>query len=353
MPYKRFLGYEKGEEGTPQIVESEAEIVRRIYHMFMEGKTPSAIARLLAVNGIPSPGGKKTWQVATVESILSNEKYKGDALLQKRFTVDFLTKTIKDNEGEVPQYYVQNSHPAIIDPDEFDAVQVEIERRKKLGRPSACQSPLSRKLVCSDCGGLYGSKVWGSNTKYRKMVWQCNDKYKGDKTCTTPHVIEDEVKQKFVEAFNSILEYRDELITNCRLAQRILCDCAGIDKETDDLHRELEVVLELSRRAIHENDHSSLDADEFSERNSRYQERHRKAMSRISALEEQKREKQHKNVVLDIFIKNLVKNETALDTFDEQIWMIAIERVVISPTGQLTFQFKDGTEIFDTTTSGA
>jgi DNA invertase Pin-like site-specific DNA recombinase len=102
MPYKRFLGYEKGGDGSPEIVEIEAEIVRMIYRMFMEGKTPSIIARQLTTSGIPSPGGEKKWQVATVDSILTNEKYKGDALLQKHFTVDFLSKKIKENEGEVP-----------------------------------------------------------------------------------------------------------------------------------------------------------------------------------------------------------------------------------------------------------
>ena len=83
-------------------------------------------------NNIPSPSGKKTWQVSTVESILTNEKYKGAALLQKTFTVDFLTKKIKVNEGEVPQYYVQDSHPAIVDTDVFDLVQIELARRKEL-----------------------------------------------------------------------------------------------------------------------------------------------------------------------------------------------------------------------------
>ena len=92
MPYKRFLGFEKGEDGTPKIVEKEAEIVRMIYGMFMEGKTPSAIAKKLTEKGIPTPGGKTRWQTSTVDSILTNEKYKGDALLQKRFTVDFLDR---------------------------------------------------------------------------------------------------------------------------------------------------------------------------------------------------------------------------------------------------------------------
>lgn len=345
MPYKRFLGYEKGEDGTPKIIESEAEIVRMIYRLFMEGKTSSAIAKYLADSDIPSPGGKKRWQVATVDSILTNEKYKGDALLQKRFTVDFLSKKMKDNEGEVPQYYVQNSHPAIIAPDEFDAVQVELERRKKLGRPAACQSPLSTKLVCGDCGGFYGSKVWGSNTKYRRMIWRCNDKYKGNSKCSTPHVTEEEVKQKFLEAFNSILLYRDELISNCRLAQEVLCDCANIDAEINELHREIEVVAELSRKAIYENAHTPINQAEWYERNNSYLERHRKASERVTELEGLKRERQSKSLLLESFIKNLNSQKEVLEEFDDRLWMAAIDTVIIQPEGQLRFRFKDCTEV--------
>jgi len=107
LPYKRFLGYERGEDGMPQIVEQEAEIVRSIFRMFISGKTFSAIAKYLTDNGIPTPGHRKIWQSATIRSILTNEKYKGEALLQKGFTVDFLTKQRKVNEGEIPQYYVK------------------------------------------------------------------------------------------------------------------------------------------------------------------------------------------------------------------------------------------------------
>ena len=116
LPYGQFLGYEKGEDNTPRIVEKEAEIIRRIYKLFLEGKTPSAVARCLTEEGYPTPSGKKVWQPSTVKSILQNEKYKGDAILQKSYTVDFLTKKKKINEGELPQYYVENSHPAIITP---------------------------------------------------------------------------------------------------------------------------------------------------------------------------------------------------------------------------------------------
>ncbi len=108
----------------------QAETVRLIYKMFLEGKTTQGIANYLMEHGIPSPAGKKTWRSSTIASILTNEKYKGDALLQKRFTVDFLTKELRVNNGEVPQYYVEQSHEAIIAPDEFEAVQDAMSRRK-------------------------------------------------------------------------------------------------------------------------------------------------------------------------------------------------------------------------------
>ena len=120
VAYKQFLGYEKGEDDIPRIVEKEAVIVQRIYALFMAGKTPSGIARLLTAEGIPTPAGKAQWCSSTIESILTNEKYKGAALLQKKFTVDFLLKKMKPNEGEVPQYYIEKSHEPIIDPMEFE-----------------------------------------------------------------------------------------------------------------------------------------------------------------------------------------------------------------------------------------
>ncbi len=109
LPYGHFLGYEKGPDGLPEIVPEEAEIVRDIYRMFLSGLSTNAIAKRLTGQAIPTPAGKDTWRRQTVESILRNEKYKGSALLQKRFTVDFLQKKMTVNEGEVPPYYVEHS----------------------------------------------------------------------------------------------------------------------------------------------------------------------------------------------------------------------------------------------------
>jgi site-specific DNA recombinase len=326
-------------------VESEAEIVRIIFRLFIEGKTPSAIAKFLETKGILSPGGKKKWQVATVKSILSNEKYKGDALLQKTFTVDFLTKTTKVNEGEVPQYYVQNSHPAIIEPDEFDAVQNEMERRKKLGRPISCHSPFSARIICGECGGFYGSKVWGSNTKYRRTVWRCNKKYKNDKPCPTPHLTEDEIKQRFLAAFNILMDSRDELLANCRLAQEVLCDCSAIETELAELRREIEVVSELTRKCIYENARFTVNQDEFNEQHRGYMERHRIATERVAELEDKQRNRQNKSLTLERFIREIETRPLVIEEFDESLWLAAIDKVIVHGAGDIQIAFRDGTVI--------
>jgi len=177
LPYKQFLGYEKGEDGLPKIVEKEAKIIRKIYRLFLEGKTASGIAKILTTEKIPTPGGKEKWQATTVLSILRNEKYKGDALLQKQITINYLTKKRKINEGEVPQYYVENSHEAIIEPETFELVQAEFKRREKAGNYTSAINCFASRITCGDCGGFYGRKVWHSNTKYAQTIWQCNNKF--------------------------------------------------------------------------------------------------------------------------------------------------------------------------------
>jgi len=341
LPYKRFLGYERGEDGMPQIVEQEAEIVRSIFRMYINGKTFSAIAKHLTDVGIPTPGNRKVWQSATVRSILTNEKYKGEALLQKGYTVDFLTKQRKVNEGEVPQYYVKNSHPAIIAPDEFDAVQIEIERRMKLGRPTSCNSPFSAKIICGECGGYYGAKVWGSNTKYRRIIWRCNEKYKGERRCTTRHVTEDEIKAQFLVSINELLGNRDEVITNCQLAKDVLCDCTEIDAKLDDLYREIDELARLSRKAIQENARVAQDQDEFNKLINGFQEQHRNLTEQFAELEDGKRERKNRRLVLDNFIKELASRPLTIVEFDERLWMVAVERVTVGVDGSMGFRIKD------------
>ena len=253
LPYKQFLGYHKGADGFPEVVPEEAAIVRRIYTRFMEGMSPCGIANELMASGIPSPAGKQRWQASTVENILQNEKYKGSALLQKCFTVDFLTKKKKLNEGEVPQYYVEHSHEPIITPEEFNKVQTEIARRKRISRHYSGNSIFSSRIICSDCGSFYGPKVWNSTNKYRRTVWQCNEKFHGEKKCATPQLDEETINERFITALNAVLDGKDAILEDCRLMQTALTDCTGIDAEIESLLEEIDVVTELTKRCIAEN----------------------------------------------------------------------------------------------------
>ena len=181
--YKNFLGYKKGADGKIEIDEAQAVIVKMIYRMFLiEGKTYTSIATYLAENGVLTPSGKSTrWQKNTVLSILKNEKYKGDALLQKTFTDNYLEHSMKKNEGELPQYYVENSHPAIIDKYTWEQVQTELQRRMEIGNKYSSTSIFATKLVCEDCGGFFGKKIWHSTSKYARAIYQCNSKFKKGK----------------------------------------------------------------------------------------------------------------------------------------------------------------------------
>lgn len=200
LPYKKFLGYQKGLDGRPEIVESEAEVVRAIYDLFLKGRSLSRIAQALTEDEVPTPGGKVTWSVSTVRSILSNEKYKGEALLQKTYRRDYLDRQIHKNNGELPQYLVHDSHAPIIAPAVFDRVQRELARRRTIRtKTKGIVSPFANRLVCGTCGAFFGHKVWRSRgkTRTRHDIWCCNHRYAGEKRCTTPLLREDEIRTAF------------------------------------------------------------------------------------------------------------------------------------------------------------
>ena len=345
MPYKRFLGYEQGPDGQPRIVPEQAEIVRRIYDLFMSGMTTFAVAKKLTEDGIPTPGGKQKWQASTVESILTNEKYKGDALLQKRFTVDFLQKKLKPNEGEVPQYYVENSHPAIITAELFEQVQEEMDRRKKLGRRYRTGSLFSCRLVCADCGEFFGPKVWNSTDKYRRTVWQCNAKFKGEHKCTTPHLTEDAIKEKFILAYNQLLPDRERLIEDCGIMRDALFDCSEIDAAMETVLQETEVVAELIRRTVDENGSIAQDQAAYCKRYDGLVQRYEDTKNKLADLQKKRTARQKKAEALTRFMTQVSERNEPLTAFTDGLWLDAIDQVTVQPDGVLLFRFQGGREV--------
>ena len=253
IPFSSFLGYERDKNGKAKIVSEEAETVRLIYRLFLSGYSYGKISKYLESNGILSPMKKTKWHVSTVKSILTNEKYTGKAILQKNFTVDFLTKKVKKNEGELPKYEVKDSHEGIISEDDFNRVQAEIMNRKSKGSHFSSKNPLSSKIICGDCGGYFGRKVWHSKDKYRRIIWRCNRKYENNTTCRTPFITEEDIKNKFVYEFNEHLQNKDDIIQSYEEIKIKVFSTEEIDEKLKELNlkfdnskEELNKIIKLS-----------------------------------------------------------------------------------------------------------
>ena len=345
LGYKHFLGYRKGADGLPEIVEEEAKIIRRIYNSFLAGQTVRDIAAHLTSDGIPTPAGKQQWSVSTIMSILQNEKYKGDALLQKTYTTDFLSKKVKKNQGEITQYYIQNSHPAIIAPDTFELVQNEIKRRRPKRHHLHKNSPFSTKIICGDCGGFYGRKVWHSGSKYRCFIWRCNRKYQDDKPCATPNLREEDIEAAFVTAFNQLLGDKKRYIAQFEENLPLLTDTSKLEDELAVLTTLYEEMQASLRRYIAENTQHIQDQDEY---NRRYEEM-RMACEEV----EKKIEAVNKDILAQLGRKEQIRrclNElrqhgNILEEFDLDLWNAMVEFATVYKDRTFTIRFRDGTEI--------
>lgn len=216
-----FLGYDKDADGNLVINEAQAAIVRRVFDEFMNGLNPETIAAGLNDEGVPGCMGEPKWAVSTICHILENEKYKGDALLQKYYTADFLSKRTVKNTGQIEQVYVKDSHPPIIDRELWEAVQLELERRRlfreshelrTLGRYTDVQ-PFTCKVVCGKCGAVYWRRTWTRNGR-KVRVWQCGKRYqkKGEVGCRSGNLYERDLEKAFLMAWNGIVENRESFL---------------------------------------------------------------------------------------------------------------------------------------------
>ncbi|MFH6711439.1 recombinase family protein [Streptococcus suis] len=337
FPYTNVLGFKAGEDGAIVVDQDEAKTVRYIFQQALIGKSPYHIAKDLSEQGIPSPSGKSHWNATTIKRMLRNEKYKGDALLQKTYTIDFLTKKKNINRGELPQYYVENNHEAIVDRETFDAVQQVLDNK---GRKSST-TIFSSKLVCGDCGHFFGSKVWHSTSKYRRVIYQCNEKYKGISKCSTPHVTEEEVKQWFVSAVNQVLDNRLEVIDNLYVLLSI-GNLEVIDEQIKVLETEAEVVSQLVANLVSENAIISQDQDKYLKKYNQLTSKYEGILQEIESLELHRMKKSKRNKELQVFINALEKQEGLLLEFDEFLWETMIEHVTVSGAKEIFIKFKNG-----------
>lgn len=222
MMYNNLMGYRKGTDGEPEIVPEEAEIIRLIFRKFLDGMSYGAIAKYLKAQGIKTKKGKTDWSTSVIMNILTNEKFKGDVLVQKTYIVDLFTKKSARNTGELPMYYIKNHHIPIIEPAVYDMVQVELARRNSLKSTSDKNTTMKSKysskyaltglVVCGDCGAKYRRITWARNGT-KKIVWRCTSRIDyGKKYCTKSVTIEeDRLHSAIVSAMNSLLDNSEKI----------------------------------------------------------------------------------------------------------------------------------------------
>ena len=213
LNHTRFLGYTKDAEGNLIVDEEQAVIVRRIYREFLEGKTPGKIARSLMDDHIPTVSGKMNWRESTVRSILKNEKYIGDALLQKEYVADYLTKKRQHNTGALPQYYVEEDHEAIISREDYQKAQDEFRRRSR-DRYDIPEEPaqyaFTNRIICSFCGNTYRRvKANGTN---KHTTWRCKTHMEKAGNCSRSPILKEKDLQEAVLQAIRILNQSDPTI---------------------------------------------------------------------------------------------------------------------------------------------
>lgn len=222
--YKRIYGYERGEDDKPRVIPEQAEVVRRIFESYLAGMSVANIKKMLESENIPAAGGKPQWSEGALQYLLRNEKYCGDALLQKTYVESCLSKKTKKNNGELPKYLVQNHHAAIIDRYLFERVQAEIARRagkrKVSDKTSKTQQSkyssryaLTELLVCGECGAAFRRVTWAKRGK-KKVVWRCISRLDyGTKYCKkSPTIEEDRLHTAVLHAINTMMSDREKLI---------------------------------------------------------------------------------------------------------------------------------------------
>ena len=353
MQYKLMLGYKKGPDGEPEIVPEEAEIVKRIYEMFLSGQTVRAISEKLQSENIKVPGKKFSFSHVMVYNVLRNEKYCGDSILQKTVTVDCISKTRRNNMGEAPMYYVQNSHPAIISRETYHMTQAEIARRKALTPSSEKKATtytgkyskyaLSEVLICGECGSRYKRVTWSAGGK--RIVWRCMNRLEnGKKYCkTAPTLKEEELHAAIVRAINQF--NRQDRSTYLELMKATIGEAIGFHSNTeeiDELKRRIEALnksmMALVQQAVRNNEDMEDHESEFKEMSDSIL-LFRKRISELEQIQTQDAAASDRMAQIQAIIDD---REAHQDVYDDSIVRQMVECIKVFPDGRLEVYFGGG-----------
>ena len=274
------------------------------------------------------------------------KKYKGDALICKTYVKDFLEHKIVKNNGEVHQVYVEGHHDPIIEPSHWEFVQAQLARRKNLKNTYKCKSAFSSKLVCAHCGSYYGQKVWHSTSKYRRQIYQCNNKFnKFHLKCQTPTLNEEVIISKFLEEYTVFMGDKKKVISDCMDMIRILDNSSDLVNEIENLKTRLNEILILVQNLIDKNATEPMSQDEYQSKYNEYDKEYFKILNKVNEIEAQIRNKKIQAKHLNAFIAELPNRPNILIEWDEDVWNYLVDKAVVHEEKSITFLFKNGQEI--------
>ena len=352
--HNKFMGYTKNENGDLVIVPKEAEIVRLVFRLYLEGYSTGKIAKYLEEQKIKTATGLEKWHDTVVLKMLRNEKYMGDALLQKTYTVDFMTKKKVMNKGIVPQYYVEDDHEAIIPKDLFYRVQEELARRASVNKSAVTRKKnmkskysseyaLTGILLCGECGQEYRRVTWAINGK-KKIVWRCSNRLtNGTKYCKDSVTLEEGILNRTVmEAIHRITCNDGNFASALRQNVIRVIGSYGREQEPDEYDEKIKAKQEEMVSLIAENAAISSYTDEFDER-------YRRIAEEISTLKEEQLEARRKKKLAESYnrrvqdMDNFLKQQTyQMPEFDNDLVRRLIANIKVVSEDKLLIQFQSG-----------
>ena len=352
--YKRFLGYKKGADGEPEIVPSEVAIVERIFNLYLAGETVDKISKMMQAENYDIPGKSISFSKGMIMNMLSNERYCGDAILQKSVTIDCIEKKRKKNTGEAPMYYVQNNHPAIIDRVTFNKVQEELARRKTKTPGSAKSSitstgkysryALTDVLICGNCGTRYRRVTWSRNG-VKRIVWRCISRLDyGKKYCSdSPTIMEDKLQEAIVRAVNKFNE--QDNATYKALMRATISEALGLNgdpEEVDMLERKVEALnnkmLALVNESVSSGDGIEAHESEFMTLSQETE----LLKQRIAAIQESTAKDNGEQSRLEQIQAIISERESKCMEYDDSIVRQMVECIKVYPGGKLGIIFGGG-----------
>lgn len=355
--YKKLLGYRRGSDGKPEIVPKEAEVVERIYTMYLAGSTPEIISKTLQAKNLEFENKHFTFTKQMIVSILQNEKYSGDSILQKTITVDPIDKVRKKNEGEAPMWLVENSHPAIISREMFNKTQEELSRRRAITPVSKKTSltstgkysryALKDVLVCGECGTRYRRVTWSKKGK-KKVVWRCCSRLDyGTKYCTDSITIEEKkLHQAIVNAINKF--NNEDAATYLILMRSTIGEAIGINGSSDEidlLERRIDALNKRMLTLVSQSVEEGVDIEDNEDEFKSISDQIEQLRKRITAIQESQQEDGELQTRLKEIQATIEERESHRDVYDDSIVRQMIECIKVFKDGRLLVIFGGGYEI--------